>query len=132
VHIRAHHLLCIQGFQGYGYSQVFVDNMNEVIKNINSNPDFEIEITDECDVICSYCPYNIKNICLKEKNSSQRIKKIDLQILKKLGLERSARVKAKDILSFANMKLNNMLDIQDICGNCDWKEKCLWFISRNK
>ncbi len=34
INIRAHHLLCLQGFQGYGYSQDFVRNMAEIIKKI--------------------------------------------------------------------------------------------------
>lgn len=129
--IRAHHLLCMQGFQGYGYTQDFIDNMAGIIKNINSNPDLKIEITDECDAICSGCPHNVNGICHQEPDSPGKVRNLDLQVLQKLGLPRGSKVKAEDVFSLANTKIRNISDIQDICGRCEWKEKCLWFISRN-
>lgn len=119
--IRAHHLLCIQGFQGYGYNQGFVDNMKEVIKSISSNPDLEVEIIDECDVICSFCPYNEGGVC--QKSSDQKVKDMDMYILRRLGLRKGANGRAKDILHYVRG-----LNIQDICSDCEWKEKCLYFV----
>ncbi|MCD6490406.1 MAG: DUF1284 domain-containing protein [Thermodesulfobacterium sp.] len=128
--IRAHHLLCIQGFQGYGYSKDFVKNMTEVIKNIDSNP--EVEIIAECDIICSCCPHNVGGVCQKELNSAQKVKDMDIQVLRKLNLKDGTRGRAKDFLLLVNTKLKNSLDVQDICGKCEWRKKCLWFISRGK
>lgn len=130
MYIRAHHILCIQGFQGYGYSKDFVDNMTELTENINSNPDLKIEIIDECDIICSRCPYNNGGICQKRQDSFQKVRDTDLRVLKKLGLKKGMKLKAKDIFFLANEKLKNISDIQDICGDCEWKEICNWFISR--
>lgn len=132
IKIRAHHLLCIQGFQGYGYSQDFVDNMAMIIKNIDLNPDLEIEIILDWDVICSHCPHNVKGICQRRSDSAQKIKAMDVNVLRKLDLKEGARGRAKDFFYLVNMKLRNRSDIQDICGNCEWKEKCLWYISRGK
>ncbi|HII92208.1 MAG TPA: DUF1284 domain-containing protein, partial [Methanosarcina sp.] len=42
--IRAHHLCCIQGFQGYGYSPVFVANMRAVISDIKAFPSRPLEL----------------------------------------------------------------------------------------
>ncbi len=124
IKIRAHHLLCMQGFQGYGYSQDFVANMAQVVKDINSSPDLKIEIIAECDVICSHCPYNKEGLCKKNPDSAIELKNIDMQILKKLGLRNGAKVKAKDIFSLIKTKLKDS-DIEYICGDCEWKEKCL-------
>ena len=30
IRIRAHHLLCMQGFQGYGYNKTFTENMTHI------------------------------------------------------------------------------------------------------
>jgi len=128
--IRAHHLLCIQGFQGYGYSEDFAKNMIEIIKNIDSNP--ESKIITECDIICSCCPHNVEGVCQKKPDSAQKVKDMDMRILRKLHLEDGIRDRVKGFLSLANTKLRNIFDVQDICGDCDWKEKCLWFISRDK
>ena len=35
--IRAHHFLCMQGFQGYGYSEDFIRNMAGIIEYIREN-----------------------------------------------------------------------------------------------
>ena len=127
--IRAHHLLCMQGFQGYGYSQDFVANMAQVVKDINSFPDLKVEIITECDVICSHCPYNKGGVCEKNVDSAEKLKNMDMHVLKRLGLKERAKVKAKDIISLVKTKLRNFSDIEDICGDCEWEEKCLWFVS---
>lgn len=129
--IRAHHLLCMQGFQGYGYTRDFIDNMAGTIKNINSNPDLKIELTDECDAICSGCPHNVNGVCQKEPDSAQKIRALDWRVLRKLDLKKGTQITADIIFSLVNTKLKNIPDLQDICGRCEWKEKCLWFISRN-
>ncbi|MGC9337612.1 MAG: DUF1284 domain-containing protein [Candidatus Cloacimonadia bacterium] len=127
--IRAHHLLCIQGFQGYGYSEDFVKNMIEIIENIDSNP--EAQIITECDVMCSCCPYNVEGVCQKKPDSAQKVKDMDMRILRKLNLKDGTRGRIKDFLSLANTKIRNSFDVH-ICGECDWKEKCLWFISQDQ
>jgi hypothetical protein len=126
---RAHHLLCIQGFQGYGYNEEFTKNMMEVLKNIDSNP--ESKLISECDVICAYCPHNINGICCETIDSAQKIKKMDLIVLNKLKLKVGTKGRIKEFISLANSTLKNLSDIQDVCGNCNWQKKCLWFLSRD-
>ena len=128
--IRAHHLLCLQGFQGYGYSRDFVANMARVVKEINSSPHLEIEIIDRCDVICSSCPHQEKGICRRNPDSDERTKEIDGYILRRLGLKAGVKVKVEDIFHLANERLKNSSDIERICGKCGWREKCLWFLSQ--
>ncbi|MCK4325925.1 DUF1284 domain-containing protein [bacterium] len=128
--LRAHHLLCIQGFQGYGYGQDFIENMEEVTKQIDSNP--ESQIITECDIICSCCPHKVEGVCQKRSDSAQKVKDMDMQVLRKLYLKDGTRGRVKDFVSLANTKLRNSFDVHDICGDCDWKEKCLWFISRGE
>lgn len=45
--IRAHHVLCILGFRGEGYSREFVENMRRVVDIIRANPQAVIQIVDE-------------------------------------------------------------------------------------
>jgi hypothetical protein len=127
--IRAHHLLCMQGFQGYGYSEDFSRNMAKVIQTIESFPKQKIQIVTECDVICSCCPYNINEICSKNPESNKKIKRMDIKVLEKLELSGETILEGKEIFSFVNKKLGPM-DVQEICGNCSWKEKCLWFLEK--
>ena len=122
--LRAHHLL-LQGFQGYGYDSAFTQNLAEIVGQIKANPEIELKLTAECDLICSACPLKIKAVCQKEPE----IKKIDLLVLKKLNLNPGAPGKAKDWFLLANTKLKASRD--ELCGACLWQAKCLWFTSPN-
>ncbi len=62
--IRPHHLLCLQFFEGKGYSDDFVRQMAEIHRTLNKeNP--QINIVEGVDDICKKCP-NRSDICLKE------------------------------------------------------------------
>ncbi|MCK4859835.1 MAG: DUF1284 domain-containing protein [Candidatus Omnitrophica bacterium] len=126
--LRAHHLLCLQGFQGYGYNPNFTNNLTKLIQEINSTPQLEIELIDEGDAVCFFCPYHKESLCQKTADSSRKVKDIDLKVLNKLGLSKGARVKQEDIFCFVNKKFRYISDVKDICTDCEWKEKCLWFI----
>ena len=49
LNIRAHHFLCMQGFQGYGYSETFVMNMTKIIKAIKENTECHIKLIASCE-----------------------------------------------------------------------------------
>ena len=132
ISIRAHHLLCMQGFQGYGYDQDFVDNLMEVIEKIKTKPDLIICVINECDDICSLCPHNRSGECKKDPDSDTKMKDMDDDVLKKLGIENRSELKADVIFEFVNDIFNDTNEIRRICGDCDWINECLWFHNREK
>lgn len=127
IKIRAHHLLCLQGYQGYGYNNRFTENLKEVAALIDTTPDLEAEIVTDSDLICEYCPHNGIFSCQKDENSSSRIKAMDSKVLEILGLKEGVRAKIQNFIALTNAKFKTYHDIQPVCGNCQWKEKCLWF-----
>jgi hypothetical protein len=128
--IRAHHLLCIQGFQGHGYSAEFAENMSKVICSLKSNPQQEIEIVDECDVICKFCPHKKEEGRCKNIISNLMIKRIDRKVIKKLEIDYSTIISAESIISLTQEVFKTQKDVQGICRNCRWKKKCLWYLSK--
>ena len=129
--IRAHHLCCIQGFQGYGYSPAFVANMRAVISDIGAFPSRPLELVSECDVICISCPS--KRECTIQKSTlSRRIRNMDLVVMEKLKIEEGALMKADKAFRLINSKLNSASDIEDVCGTCKWRQKCLWYMQTEK
>jgi hypothetical protein len=129
--IRAHHLCCIQGFQGYGYSPTFVANMRTVISDIKTSPSRPIELVAECDVICISCPS--KRECSTQKSvHSHTIRNMDLVVMDKLKIEEGTVMEAEEAFRLVNSKLNNASDIEDVCETCKWKHKCLWYMQTER
>jgi uncharacterized protein len=124
--IRAHHLCCMQGFQGYGYSPAFVANMRTVISDIKTSSSRPIELVSECDAICISCPNKTECSTLKSIHS-HRIKNMDLVVMRKLNIKEGTVMEAKEAFKLINSKLNNASDVEDVCETCKWKKKCLWY-----
>lgn len=126
--IRAHHLLCIQGFQGYGYSRDFERNMERIVNFLTSNPNSPLELMVGADIICQKCPHLENGHC--NRSSSSTIRDMDLKVLKKLGLKEGAREPAQKLLG--EVKAWDRHDLQGICWECSWKDKCLLYLSKSE
>lgn len=129
--IRAHHLLCMQGFQGHGYSEEFSQNMSKIIQNLKSNQDQQIEIIADLDVICKCCPHKKNKLC-KNFISNWMIKRVDKKVIQKLKIDYSTEISFKELISITNHVFKSQKDLNGICSNCRWKEKCLWYLSKIK
>lgn len=125
IRIRAHHILCIQGFQGLGYSKEFTKNMTLITEKILNNHSFFIKIIIGADSICKHCPHLSNGVCRMEMGSLKFISSMDSLVLKKLNME------AGSVISSAQLKtLTGNLSpkiIKEICGDCGWRNDCLYF-----
>ena len=119
--IRAHHLLCILGFRGLGYSQEFIVRMGKVVEELSSNSTIPITIIAECDVICTSCPHHKGNKCLKKVDSEWKVENRDLEVLQRLGFEVGAQMPAGEAWTRIRGKLT-VKDVAEICQGCEWLE----------
>ena len=53
---------------------------------------------------------------------------MDNAVLSKLGLKEGCTINAAYVFDLVNRKLRTMEDVENICGNCRWTEKCLWHL----
>lgn len=120
----------MQGFQGYGYSEDFSKNMAEIIEILQNFPEHEIEIVAETDSICTCCPYNINGKCQESQEVNDKIISMDLNVLEKLEISPGSIFEAKKIFNITNNKIKTYLDVKDICGECRWSEKCIWYLKK--
>jgi uncharacterized protein len=127
IKIRAHHILCLQGFQGYGYSQDFVRNLAEINAHLESHPSCSLQVVAEVDLICQKCPHQEGGNCHKTVNSNPLMKHMDLMVLKKMGLEEGQKITAQKMYSRLIEVFKSKKDRQEICRECYWKDKCSWF-----
>ena len=123
IRLRGHHLLCLQGFQGYGYSEEFVLNMTRINELRKSN-DCTITLTNTPDDICSSCPNLKNNLCENEKQN-EIIAKMDDEVLSQI--EYKNEYNSPDLFNEISLKFNTLKSLENICNNCKWVEKCLFY-----
>jgi hypothetical protein len=127
VRIRAHHLLCWQGFQGRGYDEAFVSGFASVVDRIRGEPDLEFEVVAGADAICASCPHRDGTNCRKDETADGRVRATDALVLEKLGLEAGHVQNAARLTVRVNATLKTKQDVAGICGSCAWNEACLWY-----
>lgn len=116
--IRAHNLLCIQGFVGKGYSPEFVANMSEVIDGLRNRS--EVTVLAEPDAICDACPNLAESGCaLHGEGSEQGIVRQDRDVMARLGIEEGATLAWGLIVERVAERVRPD-DLDEICGSCPW------------
>lgn len=128
IKIRAHHLLCLQGYQGYGYSREFEENLSAVLAYLRRSP--IIEVVVENDVICAECPNAIGRYCKQDLTEKMNFRALDLKVLEKLKIPPGTIDRVDNLFSLVNQLFSRAEDVTELCGQCQWREKCLWFRSR--
>ncbi len=114
--IRAHHLLCVLGFKGYGYNESFIDNFTKIHKEVKKKSTV-IKIVCEKDDVCKCCP-KLRTTCLEDINPGN----IDKAVLSKLKIDSGSIFKSEAIYR----KLTDSIEVEDldvICASCPWLEK---------
>lgn len=110
--LRPHHGLCINFFEGKGYSQEFTENMTSVIELLNSeNP--ETELTTNHDIICCCCPCT---------DCHDKALSYDLKVMEICGV--SENIRWKDFRKKVHEKIISTGRLKEVCGNCQWFYIC--------
>ena len=120
VKIRAHTVLCLQGFRGEGYSIAFVDNMAAIARRLCEDSHQLVEIIDGPDAVCGACPHLRRDGCtLHGEDTEPAMRAQDHEVLARLGLHVGDRLPWADILNRIRRSLTGE-SLTDICGECRW------------
>ncbi|WP_406533639.1 DUF1284 domain-containing protein [Methanobrevibacter sp.] len=128
--LRGHHLLCLKGFQGYGYDDDFVENMKDI--NFKRKlPETKITLASSPDDICKACPH-LKNYLCENNTQNERIVEMDNEVLK--NLDTTKEYDSKELFEKIDAIFNTKESVSKICFNCLWHEKCLFYqnLSNNR
>jgi hypothetical protein len=118
--LRGHHLLCVHGFQGMGYSPSFVAKMQEIVDQIrNPECDIWLEVTIGFDEACSVCPHRGETKCEANEDSDIHVKRMDAGVIRHLALEPDATYR-KEWLVRRTAKMVKPDDLDTLCANCSW------------
>ena len=112
--LRGHHLLCLLGYQGMGYSAEYTENMTRLHQTLRSQPETEILLVFGPDDLCDKFPRDHPYHCI-ESNVHQR----DNDILNHLGVE------IGQVWTWSTLEQRisgNVVprDIPRFCSTCPW------------
>jgi uncharacterized protein len=113
--LRGHHLFCLLGYRGMGYSQEYVENMTKLHQTLRNNPETWIEIVKGPDQLCDKYPNTGEYHC-----QNQNIYERDAVILEKMHLKIGQTHKWKDIEARIQEHVSPT-DIPIICETCSWR-----------
>lgn len=115
IHLRGHHLFCLLGYRGMGYSPEYVRNMTKIHQMLRNNPKTWIKIVNGPDHLCDKFPPTEEYHC-ENPNIYDR----DAAILAKMNLEIGQVLKWEEIESRISTHIASS-DIQVVCETCTWR-----------
>ena len=121
IRLRPHHLLCIRGFKGSGYSERFVKNFQKVLRRLEQNP--TIEVVEGGDEICSACPHFRSQKCLKSESSENKIRELDCRVISRLKLSTGVKMSYREVSNLVRKIPKS--ELPEICGRCEWIKYCM-------
>ena len=127
--IRAHNLLCLQGFEGLGYSKEFVAQMRRVARILRMNPDMNIQVITGVDILCEHCPHNYRGRCTADDPEDQPVPMdtpdqatlMDKRVLSWLDIgENDVQFWGQILYKIGRLVDSSAMDI--LCGDCRWRK----------
>lgn len=114
--LRPHHINCIFFYKGLGYSEDFIDGMNNTLTLLKKNPNTKIKLIINCDDLCVNCPNKqIDDVCV----TKEKVAKLDYNTLQIYNLKENEEYTFNEIIDtvykhFIKNKFHK------ICSACNW------------
>lgn len=125
--IRAHHLFCMKGFRGKGYSAYFVKHMAFVITSLAKGE--SVEVVSGPDEICAACPNAAEGVCTLYGST---VDEMDAYVMSKLRLSPQSRHTADELNALIAQSFRTLHDIEPVCGGCRWTKDCDFYMLYKK
>ncbi|WP_219837829.1 DUF1284 domain-containing protein [Paenibacillus sp. R14(2021)] len=113
--LRGHHLLCLLGFRGMGYSAEFAANMTKVYNELRERPETPITIIAGPDDLCACFPADAEPHCHNASVASQ-----DARVLEKLGYEVGLTMPWSAVIERVRHQVEPEA-INEMCVTCQWR-----------
>jgi hypothetical protein len=118
--LRGHHLLCVHGFQGMGYSPEFIEKMGEIVKRIRDpEQDFPIQVVRGFDDTCLVCPNKGSERCEASPDSEEHVQLLDRNVLRHLDLQEGEVYLKSELVERTRQKVEPD-DLARLCAGCSW------------
>lgn len=118
--LRGHHVLCVHGFQGMGYSPGFIEKMTEIVGEIrDEGVTFPIQVVNGFDECCDVCPHQGAVGCEASDGSDAHVKAMDGRVMAHLGLEHGGIYEKEQLVRLTAEKVEPD-DLDVLCEGCSW------------
>jgi hypothetical protein len=117
--LRGHHLICLHFFNGEGYDDAFIKNLEDTLRLAE---DEDVEIAPAADDVCAACYHLKEGRCMQSDNADEAIRKMDAKALLLLGLSISGRVNWKVLQDRVPGIFSEWYSLY--CVDCDWRDVC--------
>lgn len=109
--------MCTLAFKGCGYSENFVKNYKEIVREIFDNPNIKIEVVSSLDSVCRACPNQTK---LGKCNKQAKVLELDRKHMEIL------EIKIGEVLTWSEAvrKIRDNMSIEKFeyaCKGCSWQ-----------
>lgn len=115
IRLRGHHLLCLLGYRGMGYSPAYVENMTKVQRQLRTNELTRVQIVAGPDDLCEKFPSDEQHCHCLDANVHQR----DMNILQTLQIEIGEERTWQDIEDNIRQRIVPD-DVATFCHTCPW------------
>lgn len=124
IRLRPHHLFCVQGYQGKGYSKEFCDNMAKVARAVEADPHLPIMVLEGPDDICMACPHLRGVRCTWGEVGEEAVREHDQALLRALGLADGVVVSIAEVMAVLRADARAREVVAKYCSACPWVGDC--------
>jgi len=118
--LRGHHLLCVHGFRGMGYSPGFIKKMGTIVDDVrDKEKDFDILVVAAFDDACMACPHRGRTECEANEGSNEHVLSMDRKVINHLELVEGKSYKKSELLKQTAAKVEPE-DLDFLCEGCSW------------
>ena len=114
IRLRGHHLWCLLGYRGMGYSEQYVANMTAVHQRLRTHPETGITIVDGPDDLCACFPEDRPNHCADVDVAVR-----DHAVLGLLGLRVDTSLQWDEVQQRVRERVTRG-HLTEACQSCSW------------
>jgi len=118
--LRPHNILCLQGWQGMGYSPLFTANMDRVHGQLRTDPSTLVTLQTGPDVLCGACPLDTFQGCQHDVFENGWITAHDGNTLGRTGLT-DGETYPWAVIETAIARAFRGADLATFCHQCRWQ-----------
>lgn len=119
---RGHHIICTSLYEGKGYSNAFCDNMTAIVTRLRKNPDEELLLAAEPDMICANCPNRTAD--QKCSHNANRVVDKDRRVIDCFELTEGKTYTYRELCRHARDHMTHEV-FMEFCGSCPWRAQGL-------